>query len=111
MIESMIGKLISCSRCGTAAFLAYEGTEALDGGYTKYDKFEPVPKNWISTSQFGYLCPSCAKLFQDKLTTFLGHTNFAPVFKVEEDANWEPRNLVVYMRKEEIESVEGRDHL
>ena len=58
------GTLITCSRCNTAIFLKHLGKENLDGGHSSYDKYEELPKEWMSETQFGYLCPRCAREFQ-----------------------------------------------
>ena len=58
------GELVICSRCGHSVFLKLIGKEALDGGYSSYEKYEELPKEWMYETQFGYLCPKCAKEFQ-----------------------------------------------
>ena len=58
------GELVTCSRCSTSIFLKLLGKEALDGGYSSYEKYEELPKEWMHETQFGYLCPKCAKEFQ-----------------------------------------------
>lgn len=58
------GELVSCCRCPTTIFLKYLGKEALDGGFSSYEKYEELPDEWMYESVFGYLCPACAREFQ-----------------------------------------------
>lgn len=58
------GKMITCSRDNNFVFLKYIGKGEADGGYTTWDEFEPLPKEWMYQSECGYLCPECAKQFK-----------------------------------------------
>ena len=58
------GEMVSCCRCPTTIFLKYLGKSDMDGGYSSYEKYEELPKEWMHESQFGYLCPKCSKEFQ-----------------------------------------------
>lgn len=53
------GKLIICDRCGTTAFCKCAGEGERDGGYTRWNKFEPAPEGWDWHSETGRLCPCC----------------------------------------------------
>ena len=52
------GGLCTCSRCSNSVFLMYTGS---DYGQEIY---QSLPKEWMHETQFGYLCPKCAKEFQ-----------------------------------------------
>lgn len=56
------GELVSCCRCPTTIFLKYLGTDSF--GFRDEDRFESLPREWMYQTQFGYLCPKCAKEFQ-----------------------------------------------
>ena len=64
------GMLCECSRCSKTVFLQYTGKGETDGGYTTWDKFEDLPKEWLYETEFGYLCPDCATEFRQMLTKF-----------------------------------------
>lgn len=66
------GLLITCAKCNTELFLKLIGTNEADGGYTKWDKFEEVPEEWLHETAFGYLCPKCSNEFKRLMTEFLG---------------------------------------
>lgn len=58
------GLLKTCDRCGAQVFLKYTGTDTLDGGYTKLDKFEDAPDGWGCCKvgrEYRTLCPACAE--------------------------------------------------
>ena len=77
------GKMIICCRDDNFVFLKYLGKGNADGGYTTWDKFEDLPKEWLYDSRFGYLCPECAKEFKIFVNKFF-NGNLAPVWKLEE---------------------------
>ena len=58
------GEMIICCRDDNFVFLKYLGKGDMDGGYTTWDRFEDLPKEWLYDSRFGYLCPECAKEFK-----------------------------------------------
>lgn len=77
-----IGMLVTCDRCGQTIFLKHIGTEDLDGGYTKYNKFESLPDTWLYETPIGHLCESCAYVFRKWITEFKdGHV--APSWHVD----------------------------
>lgn len=55
------GKLITCDRgqCGATVFLKCTGAGETDGGYTRWNNFEPLPEGWGSHFETGTLCPKC----------------------------------------------------
>lgn len=72
------GKLITCDRCGTTIFLKCIGEGERDGGYTRWNKFEPIPDGWDklevpstnnSHPTYMQLCPSCSDLWREVLRT------------------------------------------
>ena len=64
------GQQVVCDRCGNTVFLKYLGDEARDGGYSRYRKYESLPEEWLYTTQMGYLCADCAKMFKAFVTEF-----------------------------------------
>ena len=78
------GLLHVCNHCGTTAFRRFLGEEATDGGYTRYDKHEDLPKGWFSYSGLGDLCPECAKQFLKIVDEFFPGSK-APIWKVREE--------------------------
>lgn len=65
------GIMSFCSRCDTAVFRKYIGQGEMDGGFTKWDKYEDLPDGWLYETEFGYLCPECARKFKAFMTDFL----------------------------------------
>lgn len=55
-----IGKLVTCDRCGITIFVEQKGTEE----WSDRPAYESLPRGWMRESQFGHLCPSCARQFQ-----------------------------------------------
>ena len=53
------GKLVSCDRCGDTVFLKCTGEGELDGGFTRWNKFETFPDGWEYHCEVGRLCPKC----------------------------------------------------
>ena len=72
MLGEQKGLLLSCTKCSITGFRKYIGEGERDGGYTRWDKFEPVPEGWLQETEFGYLCPNCAKTFKTLMTEFFG---------------------------------------
>lgn len=64
------GKLLKCDRCGDTAFLKYIETNELDGGYTKYDVYEPEPPGWGTIHGLGDLCPTCREEYDRLIAEF-----------------------------------------
>lgn len=67
------GKLVTCDRCGKQIFLKTIGYEERDGGFTRWNKFEPFPDGWemvgIPTStdckkhRHIRVCPDCFEIW------------------------------------------------
>jgi hypothetical protein len=71
------GKLIICDRCGETAFLKCVGEGEMDGGFTRWNKFEPTPDGWGNHRETGLLCPCCdleytklVEMFKTKIESF-----------------------------------------
>lgn len=73
-MAEMNGKLIICDRCGETAFLKCAGEGELDGGYTRWNKFEPEPDGWDYHSEIGRLCPGCNQEYLQLLRIFKNRT-------------------------------------
>lgn len=64
------GQLSSCERCGAKIFRKCVGEGEADGGYTRWNKFEPYPEGWVLVNLFPLeqladekyvrLCPICS---------------------------------------------------
>lgn len=63
------GVLNECDRCGQTIFREKIGSNELDGGFTRYDTFQPYPKGWLFSS-YGLFCPTCAPEFKRVITGF-----------------------------------------
>ena len=64
------GKLISCDRCGKIAFLKCTGEGETDGGFTRWNNFEPDPPGWGYLREVGRLCSDCNSEYNRLLENF-----------------------------------------
>ena len=64
------GRLTVCDRCGKEIFNKAVSEEELDGGFTKWTKFESLPKGW-SRHEGKNLCPDCASEWNKIETAFM----------------------------------------
>jgi hypothetical protein len=67
------GKLVTCDRpgCGRQVFLKTTGEGERDGGYTRWNEFEPYPEGWETHREAGgVLCPDCAREYNALLEKF-----------------------------------------
>lgn len=55
------GMMETCDWCGRRYFRPHKGTDYADGGFTKIDKYEPLPDGWTNRLGMGSLCPDCSK--------------------------------------------------
>ena len=62
------GQLSTCERCGAQIFRKCTGEGETDGGYTRWNNFEPYPEGWGLVSvpksaglshNFMRVCPDC----------------------------------------------------
>lgn len=60
------GKIVMCDRgqCGATVFLKCTGEGETDGGFTRWNKFEPLPEGWGRQIEVGTLCPKCNAEFK-----------------------------------------------
>lgn len=68
------GLLMTCDRCGYSLFRALVGKKEMDGGFSRYDMFEPEPDGWGFTTGTGTLCPACNAEYKDMIAKFMGRT-------------------------------------
>ena len=57
------GQRVTCDRCGETCFVKTTGDGELDGGFTRWNKFEPLPPGWATKVIAGKgmdLCHNCA---------------------------------------------------
>jgi len=72
-MASEIGKKVSCDKCKASVFLKYVGTDHMDGGFTRNDKFEDEPVGWRWSSDLQMkLCPTCTRGLAKALNNFVG---------------------------------------
>lgn len=64
------GRLVTCDRCGKTAFSKTVGDGELDGGFTRWNKFEPLPRGW-GRHKDKDLCPECNSEWNKIETDFL----------------------------------------
>ena len=67
------GKLVTCDRCSASVFLKCTGEDERDGGFTRWNKFEPLPEGWgtveipaktdASKRTYIKVCPACHNLW------------------------------------------------
>ena len=55
------GVMERCEWCGRRYFRPHKETTYRDGGFTKIDKYEPLPEGWGNRYGIGMLCPNCSK--------------------------------------------------
>lgn len=89
-MADILGKIKICSRCGKQQFFKYIETVVADGGFgDRYAKFEDEEDfGWLWFSQFGDLCPECAREWKLMVRDFIGEEKaktIAPVWRLEEE--------------------------
>lgn len=57
------GELRTCDRCKCTGFFKTIGDGETDGGYTRWNKFEPA-NGWSVECDIGDLCPDCTREFE-----------------------------------------------
>lgn len=63
------GRMLTCNRCGEWIFLKCTGEGEADGGYTRWNNFEPAPR-WGYIDKVGDVCPRCMEDYADMLECF-----------------------------------------
>lgn len=76
------GKLITCDRCGATLFLKFLGTEDGSNYGGAYDKYDPLPDDWMYQTCAGYMCPECAKQFKTFVNEFF-NGKVAPAWQLK----------------------------
>ena len=66
------GKLVSCDRCNETVFLKCTGEGERDGGFTRWNNFEPIPSGWGNHFEVGLLCPKCNGEYRHLINSFMG---------------------------------------
>lgn len=75
-MSELTGKLIVCDRCGNSCFLKRIGEEA-DGGFTRWNVFEPEPIGWGYSPRIGRLCPVCSSEYEKLIDNFMNNATFS----------------------------------
>ncbi len=65
------GRLVQCDRCQNQVFLQRIGRKDLDGGWTCWDEFEPLPEGWDYVTNVGDLCPACSEEWKKRTAAFM----------------------------------------
>lgn len=65
------GRLTTCDRCGITVFSKVVGEGERDGGFTRWNNFEPLPDGWKGHLETGTLCPCCNRQYEDFVTEFM----------------------------------------
>lgn len=95
------GKLITCNRCGRTIFRMRTGQGEADGGYTRWDQFEPLPETWIYESQVGHLCDECAGLFRAFIHKLMDGQPVAPAWELKtEDQKYLKYIHIIYKEED-----------
>lgn len=63
------GQMMTCDRCGDWIFLKCTGEGEMDGGYTRWNNFEPAV-GWEYIKNVGMVCPKCWKEYVDMLERY-----------------------------------------
>lgn len=64
-MSEIIGKQVTCNRCGHEIFLKLTFRE------TDHDAYEKLPEGWLYDGHFGDLCPQCAYDFKYFVSNFM----------------------------------------
>lgn len=73
------GRLYICDRCGKTEFCECTGEGERDGGYTRWNKFEPLPDGWgvaSDSKKLHNLCPECNKEYKKIINKFESEGNY-----------------------------------
>lgn len=68
------GKITICDRCGAQTFSACTGEGERDGGFTRWNTFEPLPNGWENQHGVGMLCPRCNSEYKSLIEAFKRNT-------------------------------------
>jgi len=64
------GRLTICDRCGEKVFSKCTGEGERDGGFTRWNTFEPLPEGWDCHEYTGTLCPKCNEEYKKLIENF-----------------------------------------
>lgn len=93
------GQFVICDRCGTQTFRKSIGEGEADGGYTRWNDFEPLPDGWDlvaipkgkvflhgnAHNDYLFVCPKCHALWDTLINeNFLRDT---PYYLIEENTD------------------------
>ena len=98
-MRESFGKLCNCSLCDRSVFSKKLPDVVADGGFTTWERYEPLPEDWLYESDFGYLCPSCAHEFKKKMYDLFGNdipSKWMPKERTAENPNFKVRYLSLY---------------
>lgn len=85
------GQITICDRCGAEIFRKATGEGEADGGFTRWNKFEPYPDGWSSVTipkngkahsanaydSYLFVCPECKRLWEKTINeSFLKGTKY-----------------------------------
>lgn len=86
------GQITTCERCGEQIFRKCVGEGEADGGYSRWNKFEPYPEGWglvsvpksVDSHGCVMVCPKCNSAWQRVL---LSHFVAATQLEKAEEAH------------------------
>ncbi len=92
------GQLTTCQRCGAQIFRRCTGEGVADGGYTRWNNFEPYPEGWelvavpssVKTgsgnayNNYMRVCPACNEVWKSAINE--GFLKGTPYYKEEAKA-------------------------
>ena len=62
-MSKVCGRLVTCDRCGESIFRKCTEEKELDGGFTRWNTFEPLPNGW-GMHNGKDLCPECFAMWK-----------------------------------------------
>lgn len=65
------GRIYKCDRCGKEVFRKCTGEGETDGGFTRWNEFDPLPVGWNTHRETGLLCRDCNNQYESMLKKFM----------------------------------------
>lgn len=65
------GRKDTCDRCKKEIFRKCTGEGEMDGGFTRWNNFEPMPPGWEWHVNIGLLCDECNEQYQRLIGEFM----------------------------------------
>lgn len=65
------GRKYICDRCAREIFCKCVGEKTVDGGFTRWIDFEPLPNGWEHKPIIGLLCCDCNNQYESMMKAFM----------------------------------------